>query len=96
MTHAPLLLTGAPPGLVDGDKGCDQQELVGAIEARGGEAVIPSRKNRTVPRASPRTGTRIATWSRGSGPRPSRTGAAPPATRRPPATSAHAFAWHPS
>ena len=33
--------------MVIADKGYDKQGLVDAIETRGGEAVIPSRKNRT-------------------------------------------------
>ena len=47
ITHAEALLAGAPPAVVIADKGYDKQALVEAIEARGGEAVIPSRKNRT-------------------------------------------------
>ncbi len=46
ITHAEELLAGAPPAVTIGDKGYDKQELVDGIEARGGEAVIPSRKNR--------------------------------------------------
>ena len=36
--------------MVIADKGYDRQALVGAIEAGGGEAVIPARKNRKEPR----------------------------------------------
>jgi transposase len=50
ITHAPALLEGTEPEVVIGDKGYDQKELVDAIEARGGEAVIPTRKNSTAPR----------------------------------------------
>jgi transposase len=37
--------------VVIADKGYDKQALVDAIEAKGGEAVIPTQKNRKVPRA---------------------------------------------
>ena len=33
-----------------GDNGSEEQALVDAIEGKGGEAVMPARKNRTVPR----------------------------------------------
>ncbi len=73
-----------PAAVVIGDKGYDKQEFVEAIEANGGEAVIPSRKNRTVQRDvdTDRYKDRPA-WSSGSGPRPSSTAALPHATRRP-------------
>ncbi len=51
IAHADALLEGFAPGVVIADKGYDEQALVDAIEARGGEAVIPARANRTVPRA---------------------------------------------
>jgi len=50
ITHAPALLEGAPAAVVIADKGYDKQEFVDAIEDKGGEAVIPSRKNSTAPR----------------------------------------------
>jgi transposase len=50
ITHAPTLLEGTAPEVVIGDKGYDKKELVDAIEAKGGEAVIPTRKNSTAPR----------------------------------------------
>ncbi len=50
IAHADGLLDGFAPAVVIADKGYDEQALVDAIEARGGEAVIPARKNRTVPR----------------------------------------------
>jgi transposase len=50
ITHAPALLEGAPAAVVIADKGYDQQQLVDDIEAQGGEAVIPTRKNSTHPR----------------------------------------------
>jgi transposase len=50
ITHAEALLAGAAPAVI-ADKGYDKQPLVDAIEARGGEAVIPSRKNRVEQRA---------------------------------------------
>jgi len=50
ITHAPALLEGAPAAVVIADKGYDQRALVDGIEARGGEAVIPTRKNSTHPR----------------------------------------------
>ena len=50
VAHADGLLDGFAPAVVIADKGYDKQALVDAIEAKGGEAVIPARKNRTVPR----------------------------------------------
>ena len=50
ITHAEALLAGSPAAVVIADKGYDKQEFVDAIEAKGGEAVIPSRKNRTTQR----------------------------------------------
>ena len=50
IAHADGLLAGFAPAVVIADKGYDKQALVDAIEAKGGEAVIPARKNRTVPR----------------------------------------------
>jgi len=50
ITHADGLLDGFAPAVVIADKGYDKQALVDAIEAKGGEAVIPARTNRTVPR----------------------------------------------
>ena len=47
ISHADVLLAGTPPAVVIADKGYDKQSLVDAIEDRGGEAVIPARKNRT-------------------------------------------------
>jgi transposase len=47
VTQAETLLQGIPFEVVIGDKGFDSQKLVAFIEARGGDAVIPSRKNRT-------------------------------------------------
>ena len=47
ISHADGLLAGTPPAVVIADKGYDKQALVDAIEDRGGEAVIPARKNRT-------------------------------------------------
>lgn len=92
ITYAPAQLERVLAAVVISDKGYDQQELVNAVEARGGEAVIPSWENRTVPR----TGTRAATWSSGSGPRPNSTAGSPPVTRKPLATSSHSFKWRPS
>lgn len=50
VTHAESLLAGTAPAVVIADKGYDKQALVDAIEARGGEAVIPTQKNRAVQR----------------------------------------------
>lgn len=50
ITHAPALLEGSPAAVVIADKGYDKQALVDDIEAKGGEAVIPTRKNSTHPR----------------------------------------------
>ncbi|MFX8312615.1 transposase, partial [Acinetobacter baumannii] len=49
-TQAEALLEGVPFEVVIGDKGFDSQKLVMLIESRGGEAVIPSRKNSKQPR----------------------------------------------
>lgn len=49
--QAGALLAGREPEAVVADKGYDKDALVEAIEARGAEAVIPSRKNRTEQRA---------------------------------------------
>jgi len=50
VTQAKSLIDGVPFEVVIGDKGYDAQEVVVAIEDRGGEAVIPSRKNAVAPR----------------------------------------------
>jgi transposase len=47
VTQAKTLLDGVPFEVAIGDKGFDSQEVVDFIEARGGQAVIPPRKNRT-------------------------------------------------
>ena len=44
VNQAETLLDGVPFEVVIGDKGYDSQPLVDRIEAKGGEAVIPSRK----------------------------------------------------
>lgn len=43
ITQAHALLAGLAPGHVLADKGYDSRALVEAIQAQGGEAVIPSR-----------------------------------------------------
>ncbi|HEX4613041.1 MAG TPA: IS5 family transposase [Urbifossiella sp.] len=50
VTHAATLLGDLEPDAVLGDKGYDSDDLVGRIEARGAEAVIPPRGNRKEPR----------------------------------------------
>lgn len=50
VTHANALIEGAPIEVVIADKGYDGRALVGAIESRGAEAVIPSLRNRAKPR----------------------------------------------
>jgi transposase len=50
VSHAETLLQEVPFEVVIGDKGYDSVKRVDSIEARGGEAVIPSRKNSTEPR----------------------------------------------
>jgi transposase len=47
VTQATTLLHELPFEVVIGDKGFDSQPLVEFIESRGGQAVIPSRKNCT-------------------------------------------------
>jgi transposase len=51
ITCAPALLGDHRPGAVIADKGYDSAALVGAIEARGAEAVIPAQKDRKAQRA---------------------------------------------
>jgi transposase len=50
VSQAKTLIESVPFEVVIGDKGYDSDEVVRVIEAMGGEAVIPSRKNRTTPR----------------------------------------------
>ena len=50
LTGLPDLLEDLPFGALVGDKAFDAEWLLGDIEARGAEAVIPSRRNRTAPR----------------------------------------------
>jgi transposase len=50
VTQAEGLLQDIPFEVVIGDKGFDSRKLVDFIEANGGQAVIPSRKNCTQPR----------------------------------------------
>lgn len=51
VTQAEALLEAVPLGVVIADRGYDSKALVEAIEARGGEAVIPAQKGRKVQRA---------------------------------------------
>jgi transposase len=50
IAQADALLAGTAPAVVIADKGYDKRALVEEIESRGGEAVIPTRKNRAVQR----------------------------------------------
>ncbi len=50
VTQAETLIEGVPFEVVIADKGYDSQAVVDAVEAGGGEAVIPTRKNRKVQR----------------------------------------------
>lgn len=50
VSQARTLIEGIPFEVVIGDKGYDSKDVVGAVEGRGGEAVIPSRANATTPR----------------------------------------------
>ena len=54
LVGVPDLLKGLPFGALVGDKAFDAAWLLGDIEARGAEAVIPSRRNRTAPRHNDR------------------------------------------
>jgi transposase len=47
VTQARELLDGVEPAVVIGDKGYDSNAVVAMVEAKGAEAIIPSRKNRT-------------------------------------------------
>jgi transposase len=51
VTQAETLIHEVPFEVVIGDRGYDSQAVVAAIERAGGEAVIPSQKNRKVQRA---------------------------------------------
>jgi transposase len=51
VTQAGALIEGVPLEVVIGDRGYDSQAVVEAVEAEGGEAVIPPQKNRRVQRA---------------------------------------------
>lgn len=51
ITQAETLIQGIPFEVVIGDRGYDSQAVAAAIERHGGEAVIPSQKNRKVQRA---------------------------------------------
>ena len=51
VTQGTALIEAIPTGAVIADKGYDCDALVGIIEATGGEAIIPSRNNRTTPRS---------------------------------------------
>ena len=51
VTQAETLIEGAPFEVVIADRGYDSQAVVTVIERGGGEAVIPSQKNRKVQRA---------------------------------------------
>ena len=51
VTQAETLIDGLPAEVVIADKGYDSQRGIKAVEARGAEAVIPSRKNSKQPRA---------------------------------------------
>jgi transposase len=50
VTQAKGLIEGVPAGVVIGDKGYDSAAVVAAVEGRGAEAVIPSRKDAKRPR----------------------------------------------
>ena len=50
VTQGQALLTGYQPQAVIADKGYDSDALVEFIEARGAEAVIPAKQNRSKPR----------------------------------------------
>jgi transposase len=51
VTQAKALIEDVPFAVVIGDRGYDSRAVVEAIEAAGGEAVIPSQKDRKVQRA---------------------------------------------
>ena len=51
VTQAQALLDETPFEVVIADKGYDSQAVVASIEARGGEAVIPSQSSRATQRA---------------------------------------------
>ena len=52
VSQAKTLIDGVPFEVVIADKGYDSQEVVAAVEGKGGEAVVPSRSNAKTPRAT--------------------------------------------
>jgi transposase len=50
VTQAQTLIEGVPFEVVIADRGYDSQAVVAAVEAKGGEAVIPTQSNRAVQR----------------------------------------------
>ena len=50
VTQAKTLLEGVPFEVVIGDKGYDSKDVVRAIQAKGGQAVIPSQRSRKTQR----------------------------------------------
>ena len=69
VTQAETLIEGVPFEVVIADKGYDSQAVVDAVEAEGGEAVIPTPKNRKVRREIDGSATRIGIWRSAFGPR---------------------------
>ena len=50
VSQAKPLMEGVPFEIAIADKGYDSKEVVAAVEAKGAEAVVPSRSNAKVPR----------------------------------------------
>jgi transposase len=63
VTQAEALIAGAPFEVVIADKGYDSQAVVGRIEARGGQAAIPSQKNRKAQREIDRERYKDRNWA---------------------------------
>ena len=51
VTQAETLIAGVPFAVVIADRGYDSRAVVGAVQAKGAEAVIPTQKNRKVQRS---------------------------------------------
>src|SRR5262245_22241846 len=94
--QAATLLDGVPFEVVIADKGYDSQPLVDSIEARGGEAVIPSQKNRARPRDYDRERYKDRNLAERFWNGSSSTGGWPRGMRRRPGTSWRSCMWRPS
>ena len=96
VTQAETLIEGVPFEVVIADRGYDSQAVVDAVEAKGGEAVIPTQKNRKVQRDIDRERYRDRNLVERFGPDEALPARGHASTRRPPETSWRSFMWPPS